>query len=242
LVIATGGLSIPSLGASPFGYEIAKQFGLNVVPTFAALDGFVFDPSHSPDAAAIKELSGISVDCLMTCNGKSFRENILFTHRGLSGPAALQASLYWRKGDSIEIDLLPNQKVDEFFLKQKNLKNPALLAILLGEFLPLRLVEFFISNRPELERPLMQISDKVLLELADQLKRWKLYPTHTVGYAKAEVTRGGVDTNELSSKTMEAKKVPRLYFIGEVVDVTGWLGGYNFQWAWSSAWAAAQAV
>ena len=242
LVIATGGLSIPSLGASPFGYEIAKQFGLNVVSTFAALDGFVFDPSHSPDAAAIKELSGISVDCLMTCNGKSFRENILFTHRGLSGPAALQASLYWRKGDAIEIDLLPDQKLEEFFQKQKNLKNPALLATLLSEFLPLRLVEFFISNRPELERPLMQISDKILSEFADQLKHWKLFPTHTVGYAKAEVTRGGVDTNELSSKTMEAKKVPGLFFIGEVVDVTGWLGGYNFQWAWSSAWAAAQAV
>lgn len=242
LVIATGGLSIPSLGASPFGYELAKQFGLSVVSTFAALDGFVFDPSHSPDAAAIKELSGISVDCLMACNGKSFRENILFTHRGLSGPAALQASLYWRKGDAIEIDLLPDQKTEEFFQNQKNVKNPALLGTLLSEFLPLRLVEFFISNRPELERPLMQISDKVLSELADQLKHWKLFPTHTVGYSKAEVTRGGVDTNELSSKTMEAKKVPGLYFVGEVVDVTGWLGGYNFQWAWSSAWAAAQAV
>jgi predicted Rossmann fold flavoprotein len=242
LVIATGGLSIPSLGASSFGYDLAKQFGLKVVPTFAALDGFVFDPSHSPDAAAIKELSGISVDCLMTCNGKSFRENILFTHRGLSGPAALQASLYWRKGDAIEIDLLPDQKIEDFFQKQKNQKNPALLATILSEFLPLRLVEFFVLNRPELERPLMQISDKVLLDLGNQLKHWKLYPTHTVGYAKAEVTRGGVDTNELSSKTMEAKKVPGLYFIGEVVDVTGWLGGYNFQWAWSSAWAAAQVI
>jgi len=240
LVISTGGLSIPKIGASGFGYDIARQFGLEVVPMAPALDGFVFDPSQSAEALALKELSGVSVDCVVSCNGQIFQENILFTHRGLSGPAALQASLYWRKGDKIHINLVPEQNLLDYFRQKRAQKNLAKLPTLLGNFLPSRLVEFFCLQCPELQAPLAQISDKVLEALVMQLENWVLKPTHTVGYDKAEVTRGGVSTAELSSKTMEAKKVPGLYFIGEVVDVTGWLGGYNFQWAWASAWAAAQ--
>ncbi|MBI2027130.1 MAG: NAD(P)/FAD-dependent oxidoreductase [Deltaproteobacteria bacterium] len=196
LVIATGGLSIPKLGATNFGYKVAEKFGLNIIPPRPALDGFVFT---GKDESFFRNLSGISFKVKLTCNKKSFIENILITHRGLSGPAALQGSLYWNPGDEIKIEPFAP--------------------------LPHRFVDSFLINF-----------------CSEYLNHWKLKPSSTIGYRKAEVTKGGVDTNELSSQTMESQKVPGLYFIGEVVDVTGWLGGSNFQWAWSSGWAAGQAV
>ncbi|MBI3017919.1 MAG: aminoacetone oxidase family FAD-binding enzyme, partial [Deltaproteobacteria bacterium] len=239
LVIATGGLSIPKLGATAFGYEIAKQFELKIVPTRAALDGFILNPS---EIDFFSTLSGISLDCVVSCNGEKFRENILFTHRGLSGPAALQASLYWNPGDPLEIDLLPNLNSHEWLLKNKRAKPRLEIKNLLSEVWPERFAEFFCTYQDLVHKPLQEIKDKELEAFSKNIHAWKLRPLETVGYSKAEVTRGGVDTDELSSKTMEAKKVPGLYFIGEVVDVTGQLGGYNFQWAWASGWAAGQVV
>jgi len=240
LVIATGGLSIPKLGATGFGYDIARQFGIRIVPTFPALDGFTFSGKI---AAFCRELSGVSVDCVLTCNEASFRENILFTHSGLSGPAALQGSLYWNPGGEIEIDLLPDTPLLEWLLEKKAEGSRSLVKTLLGELLPARFAERLceLLLPPDLlARPLPQIPDKALAAFCHAVNHWRLAPSGTVGYKKAEVTKGGVDTDELSSKTMEAKKAPGLYFIGEVVDVTGWLGGYNFQWAWASGWAAGQ--
>jgi predicted Rossmann fold flavoprotein len=242
LVIATGGLSIPKIGATGFGYDLAKQFGLKLIPRAAALDGFTFSDS---DTKLFSELSGVSVDCTIRTNGIAFRENILFTHAGMSGPASLQASLHWYAGDEIEIDLSPDLKLFLHFMEKKRQGNRSLVKNLLSEILPGRLAERLSAlYLPEqfLELPLPQVSEKTLQEFCELLHHWKLKPKSTVGYGKAEVTRGGLDTDELSSKTMESKKVPGLYFIGEVVDVTGWLGGYNFQWAWASGWAAGQAV
>lgn len=241
LVIATGGLSIPKIGATGFGYQIARQFGLKIIPTEPALDGFSL-PGFGQGFA---DLSGVSTDCVITCNGVSFRENILFTHSGLSGPAALQASLHWNKGDEITLDLLPECDAFEWFLAKKRQGNRSLVKNLLSELLVARLAERLCSlyfNAAQASLPLPQVSEKALQQLCQTLHAWKIKPTGTIGYNKAEVTRGGVDTNELSSKTMEARKVPGLYFIGEVVDVTGWLGGYNFQWAWASGFAAGQVV
>lgn len=242
LVIATGGLSIPKLGATDFGYRIARQFGLKVVETAPALDGFTFS---TDEQVLFKELAGVSVDCVMSANDKLFRENILFTHTGLSGPAALQVSLHWKIGDSVLIDLLPDLEVFQWLMEKKKAGNRSLLKNLLAEILPAR----FASRFCELylpakfaELPLPQIPEKELEAFSKKLHAWTLLPAGTVGYSKAEVTRGGVDTEALSSKTMEARQVPGLYFIGEVVDVTGWLGGYNFQWAWASGWAAGQDV
>ena len=236
LVVATGGLSIPKLGASGLGYEIARQFGLALVERAPALDGFTFkEPAYG-------ELAGISVDCVIRCNGISFRENILFTHSGLSGPAALQASLHWRPGDELVIDLLPETRALEWLLAKKRAGNRALARNLLAELLPSRFAATFCDLHFPSELPLAQLADKALEQVAEKLHAWRITPAGTVGYGKAEVTRGGVDTDELSSKTMEARKVPGLYFVGEVVDVTGWLGGYNFQWAWASGWAAGQVV
>ncbi len=244
LVIATGGLSIPKVGATNFGYKIAEQFGLKVTPLHPALDGFIFSEDNQ-ELHFLKDLAGISIDCTLGCNGQSFRENILFTHKGLSGPAALQGSLYWRLKDSISINLCPDIDIKEFLLQKKKDKSLGHIKTVLSEMLPARFaecfsIEFFEANL--LSTPLSQVSDKTLLAWAEKLQNWRLYPSGTVGYNKAEVTRGGVDTRELSSKNMESHKVQGLYFIGEVVDVTGWLGGYNFQWAWASGWAAAQSV
>lgn len=239
LVVATGGLSIPKIGATGFGYELARQFGLKVVPTRPALDGFTFSGS---DTEAFRELAGVSLDCVISSNGVSFRENILFTHSGLSGPAALQASLHWNPGDIVSIDTLPGQSSFEWFLEKKRGGSRALVKNLLSELIPGRLADLLCDRYFPSSLPLPQVSEKALEAFCQKLHHWELKPSGTVGYGKAEVTRGGVDTQELSSKTMEAHSVPGLYFIGEVVDVTGWLGGYNFQWAWASGWAAGQVV
>ncbi len=239
LVVATGGLSLPKLGATGLGYEIARQFGLKIIETAPALDGFTFG---SPEKESFQELSGVSIDCVISCNGVSFRENLLFTHTGLSGPASLQASLHWRKGDSLRINLLPELDSFQWFLKKKSEGNRSLVKNILAELLPNRFSERFCEHYFNSLLPLAQISERTLAIFCNQLHDWTIIPSGTVGYNKAEVTRGGVDTDELSSKTLEAKKVPGLYFIGEVVDVTGWLGGYNFQWAWASGWAAGQVI
>jgi predicted Rossmann fold flavoprotein len=239
LVIATGGLSIPKIGATGFGYEVARNFGLNLIATAPALDGFMF---ADKETQSLRELAGLSIDCTITCNEVSFRENILFTHNGLSGPAALQASLHWRPGAELFINLLPEADAAEWLLKQKRAGERSLMRNLLSQLLPHRFATRFCELYLRSDLPLAQIPDREIQLFASQLSTWKLTPSGTVGYNKAEVTRGGVDTRELSSKTMEAKKVPGLYFIGEVVDVTGWLGGYNFQWAWASGAAAGEVV
>jgi predicted Rossmann fold flavoprotein len=244
LVIATGGLSIPKIGATGFGYQVATQFGLKLVERHAALDGFTLGRQ---DAERFGDFAGLAVDTVTTTNGVSFRENILFTHAGLSGPATLQASLHWNEGDPVVINLLPETPAAEFFIARKKAGSKSLVKNLLSELLPSRLAErlyeiYFPSSAQFAQTPIVNIPDAALKEFAEHLHAWTIVPSGTVGYSKAEVTRGGVDTDELSSKTMESKKVPGLYFIGEVVDVTGWLGGYNFQWAWASAAAAAAVV
>lgn len=237
LVVATGGLSIPQIGATGFGYDIARQFGLNIIETAPALDGFNFSRA---DAEHFKDLPGISLDTTVTCMKASFRENILFTHTGLSGPASLQASLYWHKGEPVKIDLLPQFDSEKWLNRIKNSHNNKVeVKNVLSEKLPKRFAEKF-AQMMNVNRPINQLNEKQIDSLAEHLHGWTLFPAGTVGYRKAEVTRGGVDTKELSSQTMESKKIPRLYFIGEVVDVTGQLGGYNFQWAWASGFAAGQ--
>jgi predicted Rossmann fold flavoprotein len=236
LVIATGGLSIPKIGATGFGYQVARQFGLHVVPTAPALDGFNFSDE---DLQHFHELAGVSVDATVRCNGAQFRENILFTHTGLSGPASLQASLYWNKGDEVFIDPLPGINLEEWLLSAKSSGLRQQVKNFLAERLPRRFAEK-ICEMNEWDARVNQLNEKQIKELSMQVQLWHIRPESTVGYQKAEVTRGGVDTDELSSKTMESKKVPRLYFIGEVVDVTGQLGGYNFQWAWASGSAAGE--
>ena len=242
LVIATGGLSLPKIGATDFGYRIAQQFGLRVVATAPALDGFVFTQA---DQKRFEGLAGVSLDTTVACGDASFRENILFTHSGLSGPAALQASLYWHPGSTVAINFLPDLTGNgllEWFAEKKRLGAKAEMKNLLAELLPKSFCGKFCEAYCSTSAPLPQLPGKTLEEFCRRLQNWEFIPAKTVGYQRAEVTRGGVDTDELSSKTMEAKKAPGLYFIGEVVDVTGWLGGYNFQWAWSSGWAAGQAV
>lgn len=239
LVVATGGFSIPKLGATGFGYGLARQFKLNVVETAPALDGFTW---AEKDRAHFNELSGLSIDCEISSGGVSFRENILFTHSGLSGPAALQASLHWHAGASVKINLLPDFSAMEWFLQKKKEGCRSIVRNLISEVLPNRFSDRFCELHFPSTLPLPQVSEKGLEAFCEKLHAWEIFPSGTVGYSKAEVTRGGVNTDELSSKTLETKKVPGLYFIGEVVDVTGWLGGYNFQWAWASGWAAGQSV
>lgn len=240
LVIASGGLSIPKMGATGFGYQIAQQFGLKLVKRDAALDGFTL---NEVDSKRLNDLAGISADVVMTAGGKSFRENILFTHAGISGPAALQASLHWYPGQTVVVDFLPETDLFALFKIQKDLGNKSLLKNFLSEHLSARLVEKLCeAHFPMAGLPLPQVPEKTFLEFSELLHAWTFTPSGTVGYNKAEVTRGGVDTDDLSSKTMEAKRVPGLFFIGEVVDVTGWLGGYNFQWAWASGAAAGEVV
>lgn len=235
LVIASGGLSIPKIGATSFGYDIAKQFGLNIIEPRPALVPYIFDDAF---IGRYGQLSGLSFDSIVSADGTSFREYTLFTHRGLSGPAILQSSLYW-EGDTISVNVAPDTDIALYIAEHRSSK--AQIATVLGNMIPKRFADAICEER-DLNKPINQISDKMLKSLVDELRQWQLQPKSTEGFEKAEVTVGGVDTAELSSKTMEAVKVPGLYFIGEVVDVTGWLGGYNFQWAWSSGWAAGQAV
>jgi predicted Rossmann fold flavoprotein len=241
LVVASGGLSIPTLGGSNIGYRIATQYGMNVFPRRAGLVPFTL-------SGALKEmsgrLSGVSVTARLSCGETSFLEQLLFTHRGLSGPAVLQLSSYWREGEAISIDLLSETDAAELLHKAKRQQPKSLLRTVLNAELPKKLVtELEQSWWPALaEKPMAEFADKTLLEIADKLNHWTLIPAGTEGYRTAEVTMGGVDTNDLSSKTMESKTRPDLYFIGEVVDVSGQLGGFNFQWAWSSGYVAGQSV
>jgi predicted Rossmann fold flavoprotein len=236
LVIATGGISIPKIGATPFGYKVAEQFG---VPMTKLKPGLVPLSFHPEEWKPYAELAGISLDAVVSFGKHSFRENLLFTHRGLSGPAILQISSYWEHGQPLSIDLLPDHDLSELFAQQRSSK--MLLSNFLAQYLPKRFAEIVATHWAE-NKPLIQCGDKVLRALTDKLKCWQIKPTGTLGYAKAEVTCGGVDTRALSSKTMECTDVPGLYFIGEVVDVTGQLGGYNFQWAWASGHAAGEAA
>ncbi|MBU0594207.1 MAG: NAD(P)/FAD-dependent oxidoreductase [Gammaproteobacteria bacterium] len=243
LVVATGGLAAPQIGASPFGYKLAEQFGLAVVAPKPALVPLALAPET---LVPLKPLAGSTLDAATRCDGGSFRENVLLTHRGLSGPAILQISSYWQMQDygggkrqPIEIDLLPD--VDAAAWLAEHRKSKALLSNLLAEHLPRRFAHEWCALFGW-GRPLNELSKRDINAAAEALKGWALMPSGTLGYAKAEVTLGGVDTNALSSKTMEAKALPGLFFIGEVVDVTGWLGGYNFQWAWSSGWVAGQSA
>jgi predicted Rossmann fold flavoprotein len=236
LVIAAGGLSIPPLGATDFGYGLARQFGLSIVEPRPALVPFTLSPQVLRELA---DLSGVSIEVVVECQGKEFRENILITHRGLSGPAILQISSYWRPGMSVSINLLPDHNAFELLRDHEN--REISLANFLGQFLPRRFaVAWCALYSPS--RPLKHYNAAQLADIAKKLNQWKVTPTGTEGFKKAEVTAGGVATRELSSKTMETKSVPGLYFIGEVVDVTGQLGGYNFQWAWASGFAAGQSV
>lgn len=240
LVVASGGLSMPGLGATPFGYKLAEQFGLKVLQTRAGLVPFTL---HKPLLEQSQALSGVSVPAVVTAeDGTSFRESILFTHRGLSGPAILQISSYWQPGEFVSINLLPTLDLVGFLNEQRQAHPNQSLKNTLALHLPKRLVELLQELGQLPEATLKQLTPTQQTALVDSLQDWRVQPNGTEGYRTAEVTLGGVDTKELSSKTMEASKVPGLYFIGEVVDVTGWLGGYNFQWAWSSAWACAQAL
>jgi predicted Rossmann fold flavoprotein len=241
LVVATGGLSIPNLGATGFGYEIAHQFGLNVLPVIAGLVPFRVTGRLNE---VFKRLSGIAIDVTLRTNKKSFRGKILFTHRGISGPVTLQLSNYWNPGEPITINLLPDMDIYAWLREEKQAHPNALLRNLLSKHLPKNLVlelqGLFLHELAE--KHITDIPDKKLKHIADTLTHWEIKPSGTEGFRTAEVTLGGVDTNELSSKSMESKKQSGLYFIGEVVDVTGRLGGFNLQWAWSSGHAAGEVV
>lgn len=239
VVVATGGLSMPKLGATPYGYKIAEQFGLGVTPVRAALVPFTL---HEEDKQVLAELSGVSIDASASCNNTTFDESILFTHRGLSGPAVLQISSYWQAGDLVIFDIAPKGDFGKVLLDKQLKNSDSLLSTALSEWYPKRFVQTIMATFNIENKPLKQYPNKQLLQIAKQFNEWQIKPNGTEGYRTAEVTLGGVDTNGLSSKTMQAKDVEGLFFIGEVVDVTGWLGGYNFQWAWSSGWVAGQYV
>ncbi len=242
LVIATGGLSIPKIGATDLGYRVAQQFGLPLVERRPGLVPLTFDGDGWAPYAG---LAGLALPVEMSTGAKkarmAFHEDLLFTHRGLSGPAVLQISSYWQPGTPIALDLAPGTDLPAAFAQAK-LRSKKRVANELAALVPTRLADAWVERHPELQRPINEAPDKALARLAEQLARWELVPTGTEGYKKAEVTLGGVDTSALSQQTMEAKARPGLYFIGEVVDITGWLGGYNFQWAWASAHACAQAL
>jgi predicted Rossmann fold flavoprotein len=237
LVIATGGLSIPQIGATAFGYNLAKQFGMNIVPTSAALVPLTLDPK---ELQYLGELSGISMDTIASIDKANFRENSLFTHRGLSGPAVLQISSYWNPGQKINFDLLPSQNINT--LIDENKRSNKLLSNLLSQYISSRAVMQLLQISNIADKSISQLSNYEINKLSNTFHNFGLIPSGTVGYKKAEVTKGGVSTQDLDSKTLMAKNVNGLYFIGEVVDVTGWLGGYNFQWAWASAYAAASSM
>jgi predicted Rossmann fold flavoprotein len=242
LVLATGGLSIPKMGATGFAYEVARRFGLGVIEPLPALVPFTATPAALGLEPA---LAGVSLEAIVSCAGESFRESILFTHRGLSGPAILQISSYWRQGDTISLDLTPDLAAGceaSGFLKDRKRKRPrAETKTVLAEILPARLAHA-LCDACLPPGPMANVPDRTLAGFAARLKSWEVRPTGSEGWPKAEVTVGGIDTADLSSKTMEARAVPGLYAVGEALDVTGWLGGYNFQWAWSSGWCAGQAV
>jgi predicted Rossmann fold flavoprotein len=233
LVVATGGISIPKMGATGFGYDLARQFGLNIVPTRPALVPLLF---HAADRKRYGDLAGVSTEVIASAGNYSFREKMLFTHRGLSGPAILQASSYWKDGEFLQIDLAPGREATQK-IREAGTRNAAVAEKALREFLPSRLAERWLKFHPP-----KAWTNTALDAFESELHSWQVQPAGTEGYEKAEVTAGGVDTAELSSKTMEARKLPGLFFIGEVVDVTGHLGGFNFQWAWASAATAGRAL
>ncbi|EGR2796320.1 NAD(P)/FAD-dependent oxidoreductase [Vibrio navarrensis] len=240
LVVATGGLSMPKLGATPYGYKIAEQFGIPVVPTCAGLVPFTL---HKEDKEAFAELSGIAIPSEITAeDGTMFKEALLFTHRGLSGPAVLQISSYWQAGQAVSVNLVPEVDLHELLTRNLEKHPNQSMKNTLAKVLPKRLVEVLIERKELSDKPLKQYNSKELQTVIETLQQWKIAPNGTEGYRTAEVTLGGVDTDYLSSKTMECKSVSGLYFIGEVMDVTGWLGGYNFQWCWSSGFVAGQWV
>jgi len=235
LVVASGGLSIPSMGASGFGYELARQFGHEVLPTRAGLVPLTLSGKHQQH---YRDLAGVALPAVETKVGKqSFRAGMLFTHRGISGPSILQISSYWQPGDDLRSDLLPDIEVGSWLVEQRTARPLAELKTVLGDVLPKRLAQRLCEQWFE-SRPMRQYREAELSQIGDQLNAWPIIASGTEGYRTAEVTLGGVDTHGLSSSTMASKHVPGLYFIGEVVDVTGWLGGYNFQWAWASGQAA----
>ena len=238
LVVASGGLSIPKMGATGFGYELAKRLGHSIVPTRAALVPLTFSEN---ELAQYRDLSGIGLPVEAGCNGGRFAAPMLFTHRGISGPAVLQISSYWQPGDELVVNLLPNVEVFEWLASRQQSRPDAELKTVLGELFPKRLAQRLCELAFD-SRPLRQYRVAELQAIAERLQRWEFHPNGTEGYRTAEVTLGGVNTDELSSATMASKKVPRLYFIGEVVDVTGHLGGFNFQWAWASGHATGQVV
>jgi predicted Rossmann fold flavoprotein len=238
LVVATGGLSIPKMGASGFAYGVARRFGLAIIDPRPGLAGLKF----AGDMLALcQSLSGVSVEAVVSCGRQCFRENILFTHRGLSGPAILQISSYWHEGGALSIDLAPGVEVENFLRERRRSRPRAELKTVLAEVLPARLAHA-MAGAAAVDGTIANLSDRSLAAIAAQLSRWKVAPVASEGWSKAEVTVGGVDTAALSSRTMEAREVRGLYVIGEAVDVTGWLGGYNFQWAWSSGWCAGEAI
>jgi predicted Rossmann fold flavoprotein len=236
LVIATGGLSMPKLGATPFGYKVAEQFDLKVNPTSAGLVPFTL---HTHDKEALAELSGIAIPCELTArDGTVFKEALLFTHRGLSGPAVLQISSYWKPGEAVSVNLIPDHDIQRL-LDESRAKHPnQSLKNTLAKVMPKRLVEALVTLKLLTDKPLKQFNPQQLVDVANALENWQIKPNGTEGYRTAEVTLGGVNTDHLSSKTMECKQIAGLYFVGEVMDVTGWLGGYNFSWAWSSGHVA----
>lgn len=238
LVVATGGLSIPKMGATPFGYQIAEQFDIPVCNTAAGLVPFTLQPQQKQQFSA---LTGIAVPATVSNDRQQFRENLLFTHRGLSGPSILQISSYWRPGEHVTINLLPDIDLKEELKRFKSQHPKKALKTVLADHLPRRVLETFIDKQ-QLDQKLAHLSHEQFDVLSDSLHHWRLKPNATEGYRTAEVTLGGVDCNALSSKTMQCINQPGLFFIGEVIDVTGWLGGYNFQWAWSSGWCAGQYV
>jgi len=233
LVVATGGISIPKMGATGFGYDLARQFGLNIVTPRPALVPLVF---HAADRKRYSDLAGVSTEIIASAGNSAFREKMLFTHRGLSGPAILQASSYWKEGEALQIDLAPGREATQK-IREAGTRSAAVAEKALHEFLPNRLAERWLQFHPP-----KAWTNLALDAFETELHSWTIRPAGTEGYEKAEVTAGGVDTAELSSKTMEARKVPGLFFIGEVVDVTGHLGGFNFQWAWASAAAAGRSL
>ncbi|MDF1749708.1 MAG: NAD(P)/FAD-dependent oxidoreductase [Alphaproteobacteria bacterium] len=238
VVLATGGLSIPKMGATGFAHDVARKFGLplhNLRPALVPLT------VAADDLAMMQPLSGVALECIAHCGNRSFREAMLLTHRGLSGPAILQISSYWREGKEITLNVVPDQSAADYLCERKRGRSKIEPQTALSEILPSRLAGAFAADHLP-KRPIGEIADRDLIALGDRLNAWRVTPSGTEGYAKAEVTLGGVDTNALSSRTMEAKAVPGLYVIGEAVDVTGWLGGYNFQWAWASGHAAGEAV
>lgn len=237
LVVASGGLSLPNLGATAFGFQLAEQFGINVLPVRAALVPLTWQPA---DKTVFAEISGVSLPVTAEANDVVFAEDMLFTHRGLSGPAILQISSFWQPGDELKVNLLPGQSLLDLLTEQQQKHPDQELKTALARLLPKRLVETLLAQQLFTNQPLKALNLKSMQKIADSLQQYVFKPNGTEGYRTAEVTLGGVDTHELSSKTMEARKQPGLYFIGEVVDVTGWLGGYNFQWAWSSGWVAGQ--